>query len=91
MKRAEANLKKYIYLEEEFWRKKAGMRWFKDGHKNTRFFHNYVKGRRKKLHVAEIQIGQGEVVYNSDDVGAEAISFFEEKFKMGIHKKMIVC
>ncbi|KAH0744967.1 hypothetical protein KY290_032960 [Solanum tuberosum] len=83
LKRAEANLKKILYLEEEFWKQKAGMRWFQDGDKNTRFFHNYVKGRRKKLHLAEIQMEQGDVVNSSDGIGAEAVSYFERQFKEG--------
>ncbi|XP_015167468.1 uncharacterized protein [Solanum tuberosum] len=62
LNKAEAELKKYLYIEEEFWKQKAGMKWFKDGDMNTKFFHNYVKGMRKKLHIAEIQTEQGDML-----------------------------
>lgn len=57
------------------------MKWFKDGDKNTRFFHNYVKGRRKKLKLIEIQTGQGDVINNSENIWTEAVMYFEDQFK----------
>lgn len=54
LKKTEEELNNYLKVEEEFWKQKAGMKWFKDGDRNTRFFHNYVKGRRKKLKLTEI-------------------------------------
>jgi len=44
LNKAEVKLKKYLNIEEEYWRQKTGMRWFKDGDRNTKFFHAYVKG-----------------------------------------------
>jgi len=55
LSKAEADLKKYLHMEEEYWKQKAGMRWFQDGDKNTKKFHSYVKGRRRKLHIAKIK------------------------------------
>ncbi|KAH0693413.1 hypothetical protein KY285_020510 [Solanum tuberosum] len=81
LKRAEAELRKFLHVKEEFWKQKAGMRWFQDGDRNTKFFHNYVKGRRKKLHLEEIRTELGEVVYMSENIRKEAISFFEELFR----------
>jgi len=54
-----AELKKYLQVEEDFWRQKAGMKWFSDGDRYTKFFHSYVKGKRKKLHIDEIVTDQG--------------------------------
>lgn len=31
------------------------MQWFKDGDKNTKFFHSFVKGRKIKLRINEIR------------------------------------
>ncbi|XP_015159074.1 uncharacterized protein [Solanum tuberosum] len=81
LSRAEAELKKYMYIEEEYWKQKSGMRWFKQGDKNTRFFHNYMKGRRKKLNITEIQNAQGDLVKTIDDIGAKAVLFFEGQFR----------
>ncbi|XP_059285140.1 uncharacterized protein LOC132038497 [Lycium ferocissimum] len=52
---AHAEYKRYLYFEEEYWRQKARVDWFVDGDRNTRFFHNLVRGRRRKLMVKKIQ------------------------------------
>lgn len=57
------------------------MRWFQNGDRNTRFFHNYVKERRKKLYLVNIQTTQCDAVNTSENIGVEAISFFEEQFR----------
>jgi len=54
LSKAEAELKRYLHIEEEYRKHKASMKWFMDGDKNTKFFHAYVKGRRRKLQVKEI-------------------------------------
>lgn len=49
--------------------------------RNTRFFHNYMKGRRKKLKLIEIRTAQGDVINTSENIGAEVVSFFNKQFK----------
>ncbi|XP_059285213.1 uncharacterized protein LOC132038577 [Lycium ferocissimum] len=79
MKKAELN--SYLHLEEEHWKQKSGMRWFKDGDKNTKFFHSYVKGRRKKLALQRIQNSQGDWISSNDDIGEEAVTFYQDQFR----------
>lgn len=43
----EANLKRYLNIEEEYWRKKVGIRWFIDGDRNTKLFHAFVKEKKE--------------------------------------------
>ncbi|XP_015158226.1 uncharacterized protein [Solanum tuberosum] len=81
LSRMEAELRKYLRIEEEYWKQKAGMKWFVDGDRNTKFFHSYVKGRRKKLHLAEICNEHGVMVKTNQQIGQAAISFFSEQFK----------
>lgn len=57
------------------------MNWLKDGDRNTKFFHIYIKGRRKKLKIAEIQTEQGNVITTSEGIGAEAVTFLENQFE----------
>ncbi|KAH0712322.1 hypothetical protein KY289_008281 [Solanum tuberosum] len=54
--KAEEVVRSYYQIEEEYGKQKAGMQWFKEGDKNTKFFHSYVKGRRRKLMIWEIQM-----------------------------------
>ncbi|XP_059291733.1 uncharacterized protein LOC132045207 [Lycium ferocissimum] len=52
---AQAELKKYMHYEEEFWRQKSHFTCFSEGDGNTRFFHNMVNGRRKRLQVKRMK------------------------------------
>ncbi|XP_075091901.1 uncharacterized protein LOC142172043 [Nicotiana tabacum] len=49
LQKAQSELKKYLSIEEQYWKQKAGMNWFAEGDRNTSFFHNHVNGKRKKL------------------------------------------
>ncbi|KAH0778846.1 hypothetical protein KY290_005273 [Solanum tuberosum] len=76
--KAEVELKKYRHIEEEFWRQKAGMKWFKGGDRNTKFFHAYVKGKRRKLQVVHILTNQGDRISTAQNIGEEAVNVFRE-------------
>lgn len=52
--KAHAELSMHLKREEEVWRQKAGYEWFKDGERNTKFFHTIVKGRRSRLRINRI-------------------------------------
>ncbi|KAG5600135.1 hypothetical protein H5410_031505 [Solanum commersonii] len=61
LSKAEAKLRKY----PEYWRQKTGMKRFKEEDSNTKFFHSYIRGRRKKLHLSRIKnIRRNEVITN---------------------------
>ncbi|XP_075076865.1 uncharacterized protein LOC142163474 [Nicotiana tabacum] len=53
--RAQAELKKYLSIEKQYWKQKAGMNWFAEGDRNTRFFPNHFSGKRQKLQLKRIQ------------------------------------
>ncbi|KAG5616263.1 hypothetical protein H5410_016087 [Solanum commersonii] len=71
LNKLEAELKNFLKHEEEFWKQKAGMKWFKEGDANTKFFHSYVTGRKKKLHIAEI---------SNEQIGKATVDFFVAQF-----------
>ncbi|WMV21122.1 hypothetical protein MTR67_014507 [Solanum verrucosum] len=81
LSKVEADLKKYLQVEEDFWRQKAGMKWFSDGDRNTKIFHSYVKGKRKKLHIDEIVTDQEITLQTNEQIGLAAVGFFEEQFR----------
>ncbi|XP_059310243.1 uncharacterized protein LOC132061439 [Lycium ferocissimum] len=78
--KAQADLNRYLHLEEEYWKQKSRMRWFKDGDRNTKFFHSYVKGRRKKLALHSIQNSQGDWINSNNDIEQDAVSFYHNLF-----------
>ncbi|XP_059314688.1 uncharacterized protein LOC132065353 [Lycium ferocissimum] len=57
------------------------MRWLKDGDRNTKFFHLYIEGRRKKLALHNIQNSQGDWISSNSDIGQEAVSFYQDQFR----------
>ncbi|XP_060211916.1 uncharacterized protein LOC132639487 [Lycium barbarum] len=73
LQKALAETKRYLHYEEEYWRQKLGMDWFVDGDKNTRFFHNLVKGRRKKLQIKRIKNSDGSRIEDEDQMADEAV------------------
>lgn len=79
--KAQADLKRYLKIEEEFWKQKAGMKWFQDGDRNTKFFHSYVTSRRKKLCLHRIQSNDGVWITDKQAMGEEAVHYFQEHFK----------
>ncbi|XP_059310123.1 uncharacterized protein LOC132061298 [Lycium ferocissimum] len=63
----------------------TGLDWFAEGDRNTRFFHNLVKGRRKKLMIKRIQSSDGvwlkdEAVFNLNGTSASGSDGFSGKF-----------
>lgn len=57
------------------------MRCFKDGDRNIIFYHTYVKGRRKNLHIGEIKSNHGDVFKNNDRTGEATVDFFGDQFR----------
>nr|XP_009605190.1 uncharacterized protein LOC104099791 [Nicotiana tomentosiformis] len=55
LQKAQSELKRYLSIDEQYWKQKAGMSWFEEGDRNTRFFHNHVNGKRQKLQLKIIQ------------------------------------
>ncbi|XP_059310994.1 uncharacterized protein LOC132062436 [Lycium ferocissimum] len=66
--------------EKEFWKQKAGMQWFQDGDRNTRFFHAYVQGRRKSLQLKRIHDNNGTWMEPKEEISEEAIRFYRDQF-----------
>ncbi|XP_049388501.1 uncharacterized protein LOC125852861 [Solanum stenotomum] len=80
LSKMEAELRKYLSIEEEYWRQKAGMKWFQEGDRNTKFFHSYVRGRRKKLHLERIKDMRGVEISSNEQKGTVAVEYFQDQF-----------
>ncbi|XP_060202206.1 uncharacterized protein LOC132630668 [Lycium barbarum] len=80
LQQSQAELKKYSHYEEEYWRQKSGIDWFVKGDRNTRFFHNLVKGRRKRLQIQRIRDLDGNWLDNEEEMEDEAVKFYHKQF-----------
>ncbi|XP_060190710.1 uncharacterized protein LOC132619973 [Lycium barbarum] len=81
LQRVQADLIRFYAIEEKFWRQKAGMLWFQDGDRNTKFFHAHVNGKRTKLQLQRIQDHTGTWLDTEEEIAQEAIRFFSDQFK----------
>nr|XP_016513341.1 PREDICTED: uncharacterized protein LOC107830328 [Nicotiana tabacum] len=80
LKKVQAELIKCLALEEKYWQQKAGMTWFKEGDRNTKFFHAQLRGRRKRLQLNRIQNSGGTWIEEEQEIAEEAIKFYKEQF-----------
>ncbi|KAL0284680.1 UNVERIFIED_CONTAM: hypothetical protein Sradi_7190700 [Sesamum radiatum] len=74
--RCSAELVRVLAQEEAFWRQKAGIRWAKDGERNTRYFHSLVQKRRFRGTIFGIQ-HEGEYLTDPIAIKDSAASFFQ--------------
>ncbi|XP_060216564.1 uncharacterized protein LOC132644040 [Lycium barbarum] len=70
--KVQAELTRVLHLEEEFWKQKAGISWFQEGDKHSKFFHAYVNGRRKFLRLNRIQDSKRTWLDSKVDITREA-------------------
>lgn len=56
-------------------------RWFIQGDHNTKFFHSYARGKRKRLQITKIRSEQGLLLTDEADIGQGAVRVFEAQFK----------
>lgn len=80
LQKVQADMIKYLAIEEEFWKQKVGMQWFKEGDRNTKFFPAHVNGRTKKLQIKRIQNNTGAWIEQDEEIAEVAVSFFKNQF-----------
>lgn len=56
------------------------MRWFTQGDRNIKFFHSYVRGKRKNLQIRDIKNDHGVSLTKDLEIGLEAVRVFQEQF-----------
>ncbi|XP_060202720.1 uncharacterized protein LOC132631137 [Lycium barbarum] len=76
LQKVQAEITRALHIEEEYWKQKSGMTWFQEGDKNSKFFHAYVKGRRKLLQLKRIQNYQGQWLETEQEIAEEAVRFY---------------
>ncbi|VFQ90805.1 unnamed protein product [Cuscuta campestris] len=69
------------HKEVAFWKKKANARWLENGDSNSKVFHAFANGKRRKLAINHI-ISDDEIgLSNQKDICWEATSHFTKQFK----------
>ena len=78
LQKPQSELKRYLSIEEQYWKQKAGMSWFAEKDINTRFFHNHVNGKRQKLQLKRIQNHDGNWIESQDQLAEETVESFQQ-------------
>ena len=84
LSKVEAELKKYLQVEEDFCSLKARIKWFYDVDKTTIFFLLYVKGKWKKLHIGQILCDQAITLQTNEKIDQVVVGFYGEQFHANI-------
>ena len=66
-----------IRIEEEVAKQKAKIHWLEVGDRNTKYFHNAIKGRRNRNNIVKLTKPDGSVTNDITETKAEAIRYFE--------------
>lgn len=66
--------------EEQFWRQKCREEWLREGDRNTKYFHNVVKGRKVKNIILMLLDEWGNEHFSEGSKGEIAVDYFRDLF-----------
>ena len=75
----EKKLEHIYHLDEVFWQQRAGRKWTVKGDSNSRFFHLYANGRRRKNTIAYLETDKG-VCMDQKALIAHIVNFYKILF-----------
>ena len=64
-----------LRAEEEYWRRRSGLKWTLKGYANTKYFHAYANGRRRKCAILRLQSEQG-ILLRQEDISRHIYEFY---------------
>ncbi|KAL0711802.1 hypothetical protein Bca4012_018780 [Brassica carinata] len=80
MKKIKQELAEALREEELFWRQKCREEWLRAGDRNTKYFHNCVKGRRIQNKILMLLDETGQEHFSEGAKGHIAVEFFRDLF-----------
>ncbi|RVW16207.1 Transposon TX1 uncharacterized 149 kDa protein [Vitis vinifera] len=73
-------LEELILREEIHWRKKARVKWVKEGDCNSNFFHKVANGRRNRKFIKVLENERALMLNNSESIKEEILRYFEKLY-----------
>src|SRR4030065_929288 len=70
-----------LLQDEAYWRQRAKKHWYKDGDKNTKFFHVTATARKKVNHILSLVDDHGVSVSDNVGMGSVAKNYFLDLFQ----------
>jgi hypothetical protein len=75
------NLSQLMLQDDVYWRQRAKKHWYKDGDKNTKFFHASATTRKKANRILSLEDDNGIKVTNSNVLCSVAKNYFSDIFQ----------
>ncbi|XP_060202972.1 uncharacterized protein LOC132631414 [Lycium barbarum] len=69
-------------MQEALLKQKAQIKWFEEGDSNTRYFHNVIKDRRRRLQLHRIKNSKGKWLHSDEKISNSAIRHFKRIFNL---------
>ncbi|KAG5611855.1 hypothetical protein H5410_023136 [Solanum commersonii] len=82
LNKGQAEYVSWMRMQEALLKQKAQIRWFEEGDNNTKYFHNVIKDRRRRLQIHRIQNHNGKWIQDSDKIGKAAVKHFSKLFNL---------
>ncbi|GAA0160854.1 hypothetical protein LIER_17311 [Lithospermum erythrorhizon] len=68
-----------LAMKEDFLKQQSGIKWLQEGDRNTAFYHNFVRKKRKKRAVLGI-MEEGNWLDMPDDIAQSGVAFYKDLF-----------
>ncbi|XP_055835057.1 uncharacterized protein LOC129903520 [Solanum dulcamara] len=82
LNKTQAESMKWLTMQESLLKQKSQINWFEEGDLNTRYFHNTIKDRKRKLHLHRIKNHRGRWIQGDDKIGRAAVRHFKKFFNL---------
>ena len=71
----EGQVEASLRAEEEYWRRRSGLKWVLKGDANTKYFQAYANGRHRKCSILRLQSEQG-LLLRQEDISRHIYEFY---------------
>lgn len=78
LNKANAQLIMHTKREKTYWRQKTGMKWFKEGDSNTKFFHSEMNDKKRRMTLRRMKKEDNTWIEGNVNIASEAINFFSK-------------
>ncbi|GAA0157176.1 hypothetical protein LIER_38412 [Lithospermum erythrorhizon] len=93
LQQAKAKHLRALAIEEDFLSQQSGIKWLHEGDKNSTFYHNYIRKKRKKSAILGV-IEEGEWITQTKAIQESGVKYFKSLFtadSAAVEEEMIDC
>ncbi|XP_060202736.1 uncharacterized protein LOC132631154 [Lycium barbarum] len=82
LNKGQAEYVHWMAMQEALLEQKSQIKWFEEGDSNTRYFHNVIKDRRRRLQLHRIKNSKGKWLHSDEKISNSAIRHFKRIFNL---------